>query len=129
MKYCVKCGSEIADEAHFCPKCGAEQPSASDYAAGGVDASSSAPIEAEPVQSNYASTNANTNQSSAPMVLGILSIALAGLAGLILGIIGIGKSTCKRDHTLNLIGIIVSSFYLVFLIVYVAIVTNSGYYY
>ncbi len=27
MKYCYKCGSELLDEAMFCPKCGCQQPS------------------------------------------------------------------------------------------------------
>jgi hypothetical protein len=121
MKYCVKCGAELADEAHFCPKCGAEQPTASDYAAEGASQeTASQPIQPEPVKAS-SSASSSPSDDSTPMVLGILSIVLAGVVGLILGIIGIQKSTCSRDHTLNLVGIVISSIVLAFAVIYLII--------
>ena len=39
MKYCVKCGQQLPDQALFCSKCGAKQP--------GVDSSNNVPATAD----------------------------------------------------------------------------------
>jgi hypothetical protein len=46
MKYCIKCGAQMPDEATFCPKCGSIQHSASEYEAPHVDAE---PVNGESV--------------------------------------------------------------------------------
>ena len=51
MKYCLKCGNELPDEALFCSKCGANQPAAEESAQPAVPAPSpqpALPVQAEP---------------------------------------------------------------------------------
>ena len=39
MKYCIKCGQQLPDQAMFCSKCGTKQP--------GVESSNNVPVSAE----------------------------------------------------------------------------------
>lgn len=121
MKYCVYCGAEINDKAVICPKCGCDQRGHIDPKDRKFCAVCGAPVagtsgvcpkcgcEFETVP-EIASVPEETAKSKdvTPMVLGILSIVLGGIVGIVLGAIGYKLSVLKRDKSLNEAGLILS---------------------
>lgn len=94
-KFCPHCGESIPEGSKYCPKCGAS-----------VD------VEVTPVStpdSTHPVNEGSSSSSSDGHTFGILAIILglcsSGLLGIILGIIGLGKSTTAEDKKLNYIGI------------------------
>jgi hypothetical protein len=95
-KFCPHCGAAIPSDSKFCPKCGAS-----------VD------IDVTPIVSPETShptiESSSSSGSSDAKTFGILAIVLGfisdGLLGIILGIVGLSKSTTKEEKTLNYLGI------------------------
>lgn len=92
------------------------------------------PVAPQPVFTNAAATMPPGEKpgDTAPLVLGILSIVLSGLIGLILGIIGLSKSKkvlavlpdsgkAKGGKITSIIGIVLSILMLIFIIAMVAL--------
>lgn len=128
MKICPYCGNQNEDSVKFCVNCGA---SMADVA----PASQFAPVKEEPVQSgSYEQPNTNSNPYAyaptapvqmvdenpgkgcgiASLILGILGVLppfhfLAGLVGLILGIVGSSKSKkAGKSNGTSVAGIVLS---------------------
>ena len=77
--FCPKCGSSVEDGAKFCPNCG------ENLAAGTV----------QNTEYQTPDFNATSVSDSTPLVLGIISVLIAGfiaLAAVILGSVGISKA-------------------------------------
>lgn len=105
MKFCSHCGNQLDDDAIMCPKCGSMVDSAQVTTASNVNAQS---------------------ESSAPKILGILSIvfgALGGLAGVILGIVGLCIDK-KKEHTSKYVTGIVLFF--VWLLLYIILLVINA---
>lgn len=86
MKFCSKCGKELADDAVFCTECGAST----------APAAPAAPA---------------VKSSKASLVLGIVGIVVAwlfALAGHIVSIIGIVLGVKEYKNTGNVIGLVLS---------------------
>lgn len=85
MELCSNCGTEIVEGAAFCPNCG------------------------KPLSATVVTNEVTPKQSkrSVGKTLGIVSIATSviPLVGLIIGIIGLKRSTAYWDKVLNEIGI------------------------
>ena len=103
MKYCNNCGREIADEASFCPGCGApvSAQNNSQYAGGGYAYSD--PLESlHPiVRSDIQSLNTMSIIALAASILGVTVLpGVALIVGLVMGIIGLSKA--KKIKTVDL---------------------------
>lgn len=131
MKYCQKCGQQLEDSINFCTNCGATQ-------------TASAPVyvqSAAPVADPAAAESANK-----AMVLGIVAAATSGfgIPGIILAAIsgkeiakaeGLGASggklkAAKICRKVGLIlGIIMTVFWVIYIIAIIALVANGAYLY
>ena len=131
---CRNCGAETADNAAFCSKCGApvqEQPQNGYY-------------EPEYIPVRQPVTGTAGPDATPIFVLGILSLALPALGGLICAIICLSKvkkflaaggvlaGKAKVGKILGTVGLILSILYMVFWVIYalyfiiVAIVAAAG---
>ena len=132
MKKCVKCDNQLNDDDVFCPKCGASQPSASDFAPGGVDPNPKRVGEEEAVieephpyreRDKHYFTNGEIDYNSLPMwydrpafVYWIVSFISLGLIGVIFGALGVARSRNIKNKIFSRIALILSIMYLVFII-------------
>ena len=76
--FCKFCGNEVADDMKFCPKCGATVES--------TEIPSVDELFAEPYAANDEEKDSTSNKC---LIFGILSLALSGLVGFILALVGL----------------------------------------
>ncbi|MBR5448701.1 MAG: zinc-ribbon domain-containing protein [Clostridia bacterium] len=76
--FCKFCGNEVADDMKFCPKCGATVES--------TEIPSVDELFAEPYAANDEEKDSTSNKC---LIFGILSLALNGLVGFILALVGL----------------------------------------
>lgn len=153
MKYCQSCGTQIPDEAVFCPSCGKKvfvDPWASAPNANGSKTtsgnSSSKSFESEYCQSDNYSKNKSANPNPAPAktippamdsyspltIAGIVLAFLASLIGLILSVCAYNEAKrtgSEKNLSLSKTGIIVASVFMgleVFIIFIVIILVIVG---
>ncbi|MDO5330831.1 MAG: zinc-ribbon domain-containing protein [Bacillota bacterium] len=111
MPYCPKCGKEYEEGTVFCPSCGNK--------VGGYS------------NDQFTASSDYPTSTSAPKVLGILSIvfgALGGWIGLVLGIIGLCIDRERRYRTYNIVGIcLFLGWVLIYFIIIIVGVVNGAY--
>jgi hypothetical protein len=112
--YCTKCGAKLNNNDKVCPKCGTPVDEVS------VEAVRT-PDDTTPLHNETTTSSSTTNEGH---LFGILAIILglcsSGLLGIILGIIGLNKSTNPEDKKLNYIGIFLPlGCYIVFWTIYI----------
>jgi hypothetical protein len=103
MKFCSHCGSEVADDAVVCPKCGCQVG-----------------------EMKVTTPNSAPSESRAPQVLGILSVvfgALGGWLGLLFGIIGLAVDKDKKYKNLNITGMCLFG---AWLIIWIIVFATTG---
>lgn len=140
MKYCPKCGAEVAEDATFCPACGNElnQPQQQPQ-----------PQQQQPQQQPTARRNWADSLATVGMILGIISFVLGLLAlipligavigtlamtiavpGLALSIVGSIKATSKKKATtgivFNILAIVFSFVGFIILGVFAALATEAA---
>lgn len=97
--FCPHCSKEIKDDSKFCPYCGQK-----------IDSAEKEHVTPEVVNSDG---TGEKKPHTPAWTLGLLSIIFGavtfGTVGLVLGIIGLVKSTTQDEKTMNIIGIVVSA--------------------
>ncbi|MGN0813311.1 MAG: zinc-ribbon domain-containing protein [Candidatus Coproplasma sp.] len=127
MKYCQACGTQIPDDAVFCPSCGKKvfvDPWARTPNEGSqnnnASQSSTKTFDSEYCQSNnYRQTNTtvntNTDNYSPLTIAGVVLAFLASLIGLILSICAYNEAKrtgSEKNKSLSKTGIIIASVFL-----------------
>jgi|GEM_PF-3634026 len=102
LKYCPNCGAPVSDNDHFCPRCGSDLQAARNasgetyYAASNqAPQGGETPRASAPQGTASAPSSGNNSRGIASLVLGILSLLISPLIGLILGIVAVAISSPK----------------------------------
>lgn len=116
-KFCPRCGSPVNAEDRFCPKCGADLSSSDSDTPNNNENAIHETDEAKP-----ADNSANSDDSTAALVFGILAIALGGYLWGILALVFASKNPngkySKTAKTLAIIGMV---FWTVLIVLYIVL--------
>ncbi|MCH5155641.1 MAG: zinc-ribbon domain-containing protein [Clostridiales bacterium] len=114
--FCTKCGAQLSDDCKFCNKCGAPFDTAEQK----DTITTNAPCMTEPEQTSVPAPQPQQHVAEDDGIFGILGFVFAfsvPFVGLILSLMGWRKT---KHRGLALAGIILSTFILVVIIIFVA---------
>jgi hypothetical protein len=108
--YCRHCGKEIPSDSTYCPYCGSRQDEMRDDSYQSASAYSQRPLG---------------DKSHTFALLSLIFGALGGLLGLVFGLLGLTSSPNKSDKVMDIVGISLWVGWMVFAIVYFALVAEG----